>query len=231
MTDPIGDLLTELADAMQGVTTPFTRSDEADRIYEGYLFAQVIATAAECGARVTYEDCYEKEVSELVFRGAPGFIHARRRPFTHAVLYFGDARPIEVHLRVRVQVQAKKFDAESDILLVDTKAARVCRDKTQLPKASGCVLTIEGKYYPLGVPRDEALKYVGVRAYFPRTMASLFVTNSFSPSANKCLSQTAGHLPFEFGAMPGTRFQTYVRTYIRDALKKWVAGFDFDHRT
>lgn len=151
MTDPVGALLTELADAMQGVTTPFTRADEADRIYEGYLFAQVIATAAECGGRVTYEDCYEKEVQNLVFRGAPGVIHARRRSFTHAVLYFGAARPVEVHLRVKVQW--KNFDGESDVLLIDTKAARECRDKQQLPKPSGCVLTIEGKYYPLGVPR------------------------------------------------------------------------------
>lgn len=229
MTDPVGDLLAELANAMQGVTTPFTRSAEADRVYEGYLFAQVVATAAECGGRIAYEDCYEKEVQVLVFRGAPGSIHARRRLFTHAVLYFGDARPIEVHLRVKVQ--SKSFDAESDILLIDTKAARVCRDRAQLPKASSCVLTIEGKYYLLGVSRDEALKYVGVRAYFPRTMPSLFVSNSFSPLANKCLSQAAGPPPFEFGVMPGTRFQSYVRAHIRDAFKAWVCRFDFGHRT
>ncbi|MGW9192512.1 hypothetical protein [Micromonospora chersina] len=227
MTDPVGALLTELADAMQGVTTPFTRADEADRIYEAYLFAQVIATAAECGGMVTYEDCNEKEVQELVLRGAPGVIHARRRPFTHAVLRFGAARPIEVHLRVKVQW--KNFDAESDVLLIDTKAARSSRDKQQLPKPSGCVLTVEGKYYPLGVPRDEALKYVGVRNSFPPSMASLFVTNAFSPHANKCLSH-AGRLPFEFGVVPGTRFQTYVRAHIRQAFMKWVAGFDLGHR-
>jgi hypothetical protein len=227
VTDLVGDLLTELADAMQGVTTPFTRADEADRIYEGYLFAQVIATAAECGGRVTYEDCYEKEVQDLVLRGAPGVLHARRRSFTHAVLYFEAARPIEVHLRVKVQW--RNFDGESDVLLIDTKAARDSRDKRQLPKPSGCVLTIEGKYYPLGVPRDEALKYVGMRRSFPPSMASLFVTNTFSTHANKCLSH-AKRLPFEFGAMPGTRFQTYVRAHIREVFKGWVAGFDFGHQ-
>ncbi|WP_155374782.1 hypothetical protein [Catellatospora vulcania] len=227
MTDPIGDLLTELADAMQGATTRFTRADEADRVYEGYLFAQVIAAAAECGGRVTYEDCYEKEVQVLVFRGAPGVIHARRRPFTHAVLYFGAARPVEVHLRVKVQW--KNFDGESDVLIIDTKAARDSRDKQQLPKPTGCVLTIEGKYYPLGVPRDEALKYVGMRRSFPSSMASLFVTNAFSPHANKCLSHAKG-LPFEFGAVPGTRFQTYARAHIREAFKSWAADFDFGYR-
>ncbi|GIF48191.1 hypothetical protein DFJ67_3522 [Asanoa ferruginea] len=227
MTDPVGALLTELADAMQGVATPFTRADAADRIYEGFLFAQVIATAAECGGRVIYEDCYEKEVQDLVFRGAPGVIHGRgRRSFTHAVLYFGAARPIEVHLRVKVQW--KNFDGESDVLLIDTNAARHSRDKRQLPKPSGCVLTIEGKYYPLGVPRDEALKYVGMRRSFPPSMASLFVTNSFSTHARKCLSH-ANRLPFEFGAMPGTRFQTYVRAHIREAFKAWVAEYDFGH--
>ncbi|WP_018721700.1 hypothetical protein [Salinispora fenicalii] len=227
MTDPVGALLTELADAMQSVTTPFTRADEADRIYEGYLFAQVIAAAAECGGRVTYEDCYEREVRDLVLRGAPGVIHARKRPFTHAVLYFGAARPIEVHMRVKVR--SKNFDGESDVLLIDTKAARNSRDTQQLPKPPGCVLTIEGKYYPLGVPRDEALKYIGMRNSFPQSMASLFVTNSFSTHANKCLIH-AQRLPFEFGAVPGTRFQTYVRAHIREVLKRWVGRFDLAHR-
>ena len=133
------------------MTTPFTRADEADRIYEGFLFAQVIATAAECEGRVTYEDCYEKEVQDLVLLGAPG------------------------------------------------------------------------------VPRDEALKYVGMRRSFPPSMASLFVTNTFSTHANKCVSH-AKRLPFEFGAMPGTRFQTYVRAHIREVFKGWVAGFDFGHQ-
>lgn len=227
MTDPVGALLTELTDAMRSVTTPFTRADEADRIYEGYLFAQVIATAAECGGRVTYEDCHEREVRDLVLRGAPGAIHARKRPFTHAVLYFGAARPIEVHLRVKVR--SRNFDGESDVLLIDTKAARDSRDKQQLPSPRGCVLTIEGKYYPLGVPRDEALKYIGMRSSFPASMASLFVTNSFSPHANKCLVH-AQRLPFEFGAVPGTRFQTYVRAHIREVFKRWVGRFDFAHR-
>ncbi len=224
MTDTVDALLAEVTDAMRGVTVPFTRADEADRIYEGYLFAQVIAAAAECDGTVRYEDYYENEVKDLVFRGAPGVIHARRRLFTHAVLNFGEARPIEVHLRVKVQ--SKNFDAESDVLLIDTKAARGSRDKQQLPKPAGCVMTIEGKYYPLGVPRDEALKYVGVRSSFPPSMASLFVTNTFSPHANKCLSH-AKRLPFEFGTVPGTRFQTYVRGHIRESFKKWVADFDF----
>jgi hypothetical protein len=112
------------------------------------------------------------------------------------------------------------------VLLIDTKAARDSRDKQQLPRPSGCVLTIEGKYYLLGVPRDEALKYVGMRNSFPPSMASLFVTNTFSPHANKCLSH-AKRLPFEFDAVPGTRFQTYVRAHIREVFKKWVATFDF----
>ncbi len=228
MTQAVDDLLAELTDAVHTAATPFTRADQADRIYEGYLFAQVIAAAAECQGVVTYENSYEKEVQELVFRGSPGVIHARGRQFTHAVLRFGAARPIEVHLRVKVR--HKNFDSESDVLLIDTRAARDSRDKQELPRPSGCVLSIECKYYLLGVSRDEALKYIGVRHNFPPSMASLFVTNSFSPKANQCLSNTKGLL-FEFGVMPQTRFQTYVRAHIRQEFKTFVNNFDLGHPT
>ncbi|MFI5914596.1 hypothetical protein [Dactylosporangium sp. NPDC051541] len=110
-------------------------------------------------------------------------------------------------------------------MIVDTKVARDCRDKGQLPKANGCVLTVECKYYLAALPRDEALNYLGVRSGFPATMASLFVCNLFSPRANQVLS--GSRQPYEFGVLPGTRFQQYTRAHIREAMRRHVIAFDF----
>lgn len=226
MTSRVDELLTEISDALGEVTTPFTSADRADRIYEAYVFSQVIAAAAEAGGVVAYEDRNERPVQDLVFRGSPGAMHSTGRRFTHAVLTFGEARPIEVH--VRVKVRGKSLDSESDILILDTRAARDSREKRELPRSAGCVLTIECKYFLVSLPRDEAIHYVGVRASFPATMLSLFVTNSFSPKANQCLS--GSKWPYEFCVMPETRFQTHIRSHIREALKRFIVKFDYEHR-
>jgi hypothetical protein len=129
-----------------------------------------------------------------------------------------------------VKVRSRTFESESDVLIIDTNAARESRRKQRLPSPANCILTVEGKYYLIPLPREEALQYLGVRSNFPSTMASLFVTNSFSPKANQCLAQKAAALPYEFGVMPATRFQAYVRAHIRAALRRHVLRFDFGHR-
>jgi len=226
MTSRVEELLTELEAALDGVSTPFTAADTADRVYEGYVFSQVIAAAAEAGAIVTYEDRDEHEIKDLVFRGAPGVVHSRGRRFTHAVLRFGTARPVQEHLRVKAR--GRSLESESDILILDTKAARDSRRKGELPTASGCVLTIECKYFATGLLRDEALHYMGVRSGFPPSMPSLFVANTFSPKANQCLSALKS--PYEFEVMPDTRFQGHMRSHIREALKRFVIKFDYGYR-
>ena len=223
MSSRVDDLLAELSAAMPHVSTPYTTADRADRVYEVYLFAQVIAAAADGGAVVEFEDHDERPVKDLILRGAPGVLHRRGR-FTHALLRIGTARPVEVHLRVKVQ--GKTIASESDVLLLDTKNARDCRAKQQLPKAAGCVLSIEGKYYLTALPADEAFHYLGVRSSFPPSLTSLFASNSFSPRANQCLS--GSRLPYELGVLPNTRFQNYTRAHIRETLRRYVARFDFD---
>ena len=226
MTTPVDDLLAEIRAVLPRVTTPFTRADRADRVYEGYLFAQVVASAAECGGEVTFEDGRCNEVKDIVFRGAPGVLHSRGR-FTHAVLYLGQARPVEVHLRVKVL--GKAFESESDVLLIDRQAATDSRNKGELPKPAGCLLTIEGKFYTVPLPRDEAVQYLGVRSQFPPSMASLFAANNcFAAKANQCLS--ASKHPYEFGVMPDTRFQQYVRSQVRETLRRHVVKYDINHR-
>ncbi|MEU4161726.1 hypothetical protein [Actinoplanes sp. NPDC026670] len=227
MTAAVTQLLAELAAAMPTVRTPFTTADRAERVYEAYIFAQVVASAAECGALISYENGSEAQVKDLLLRGAPGALHVRDRGFTHALLQFGNARPIEMH--VRVKVQGKSFASESDILLLDTKTARESRDKRKLPAAVGCLLSIECKYYLVPLPRDEAIHYLGVRSNLSAKMQSLFVTNSFSAPANQCLGGEPW--PYEFGVLPGTRFQQYVRAHIRQIVKRFIVTFDLSHRT
>ncbi|MFI5492386.1 hypothetical protein [Actinoplanes sp. NPDC051859] len=93
------------------------------------------------------------------------------------MLRFGQARPLEVH--IRVTVKGRTFECEFDVLVIDTHMAQDGRDKNKLPTASGCVFSIECKYYVSPLPKDEAVNYLGVRDQFPK-MASLFITNSFS---------------------------------------------------
>ena len=77
MTTPVDYLLAEIRTVLPRVTTPFTRADRADRVYEGCVFTQVVASAADSGGEMTFEDSRCNEVKNLVFRGAPGVVHSR----------------------------------------------------------------------------------------------------------------------------------------------------------
>lgn len=225
MSDPITEMLADLNATMAGVTVPFTTASAADNVYEAYVFSLVVAAAAESGGRISYYDRFANEVKDLVFRGSPGLLHARGRRFTHAVIRFGQAPPIEVHLRVKVRGTSGS-DGECDILIIDSHTADTSRHKDAVPKGSSCELAIECKYYLVPLPIEAATAFSG-RSGDRSSLNALFAANRASPQVSKFLWNKKWM--FELGLLPSTRQVAYLKALVRETFKKYTAKYDPGH--
>ena len=98
----VDDLLIELQNHLQAAVS-YSTASEANDIYEGFAFSLVVATARKSGAAVHYEDVTGSKTHSLVFRTRPGRLWSTRHNYTHAVVEFGTAPALEVHVGVYVQ--------------------------------------------------------------------------------------------------------------------------------
>lgn len=225
MSDAVMEMLAELNAAMAGVTVPFTTASAADNVYEAYVFSLVVAAAAESGGRITYCDRYDIEVKDLVFRGSPGLLHARGRRFTHAVIRFGQAPPIEVHLRVKVRGGSGSH-GECDILIIDSHTADTSRRRDEAPPGGSCLLAIECKYYLVPLPIEAATAFSG-RCGDRSKLAALFAANRTSPQISQFLWNKKWM--FELGLLPSTRQVAYLKALVRETFKRYTGKHDPGH--
>ncbi len=86
-------------------------------------------------------------MTSLELRGSPGVIYSADPRWTFAVLDFGKAPLLEVHVRVKIAGGRTKTDGECDILIGDNHTAGTSRDKAQSPLASRCLAAIECKFH------------------------------------------------------------------------------------
>lgn len=73
------------------------------------------------------------------------------------------------------------------------------------------------------------LRAASCSATCTRLTTTLFAANNrFAAKANQCLS--ASKHPYEFGVVPDPRFQQYVRSQVRETLRRHVVKYDISHR-
>lgn len=180
------DLLRELRTHL-GAAVSYTTASQANDIYEGFLFSLVVATARKSGAVIRYEDVRDNRANGLIFRTSPGRLYSTRRNYTHAVVEFGIAPPLEVHVGVKVE-GSSGVEHECDVMAVDAEEAALCRREKTSPRATKCLLVIECKYYTAHLPLGQARGFAGLSADMGTRAHPIFVANIGSGNVTKYLT-------------------------------------------
>jgi hypothetical protein len=217
------DLLEELRTLLQAGAISYNSATAASDVYEGFLFALVIATARDSNADVYFENVRGTRVDDLIFRTTPGRLYSTAHDYTHAVIQFGPRAPgLEAHVGVLVQGNSG-VEHECDVLVLEADEARVCRQVRASPRTRKCLLAIECKYYLANLPLGVARGFAGLKDDLGQTH-TIFAANANSRSVKKYLSHRK--LTQEFGAIPGSRETEHLRTHIREAFKAYVSRHD-----
>jgi hypothetical protein len=217
------DLLDELEALLQAGAISYDSSSAAHDVYEGYIFALVVATARASRANVYFETVHGAMTNDLVFRTSPGRLYSTAQDYTHAVIQFGQIAPVlEVHVGVLVQGNSG-VEHECDVLVLEAEEARTCRQVRASPRTRACILAVECKYYLAHLPLSMARGFAGLKDDLGNTHA-IFAANTTSNSVKKYLSHRK--LTQEFDAIPGSREVEHLRTHIREAFKAHVNRYD-----
>ncbi|MEV4399998.1 hypothetical protein [Nonomuraea sp. NPDC049607] len=217
------DLLRELQSYLHGVTTSYRSSSDPNDVYEGYIFALVVTEALARGGLVHYEDVHGNKTSRLVFRTTPGRIYSRAHPYTHAVIQFGTARPLEAHVGVQVQGTSGVLH-ECDVLVLTADEAELSRSAGVAPKTKGCVLAIECKFYTSSLKLDLARSFQGLGADLGERGRPTFVSNGSSTTIKRYLSHKKRD--WEHDVLPGNTQVDGLRSKIREAFKVYLSRAD-----
>ncbi|MFI7130150.1 hypothetical protein ACIBQ1_30960 [Nonomuraea sp. NPDC050153] len=221
----INDLLRELNGYLSGVTTSYGSSSAPWDVYEGYIFALIVAEALDCGGTVRYETVQGQRTTRLVFRTNPGQIYSTTHAYTHAVITFGQvAPPLEVHIGVQVQGNSGVVH-ECDVLVLEKDEADLCRSGRVAPRSKSCALAMECKFYTtshlsLGLARG----FQGLVSDLASNARPTFVANISTPSVRRYFGHKNRH--WEDEAVPGSRSIPNLRSKIRDAFKFYLSKYD-----
>ncbi|WP_405165914.1 hypothetical protein OG203_12995 [Nocardia sp. NBC_01499] len=218
----VDELLAELRAHLRAAVS-YTTASMPNDVYEGFLFSLVIATARKSGAQIRYQDVNGSMASNLVFRTSPGWLYSTARNYTHAVLEFGRAPELEVHIGVKVQGNSG-VEHECDVVVLDAEEADLCRFARTSPRASKCLLVIECKYYTGHLPLGQARGFAGLSADLGRRAHPIFVANTGSGSVTKYL--TGRTLSRELHVVPRASEVEGVQSLIREAFKDHVGRRD-----
>lgn len=217
------DLVAEIQRLLINQNVSYNSASAVWDVYEGFMFSQVVATARQCGAAVSYRDVSGNVVNDLIFRTSPGHLHSARRRYTHAFIEFPDASPMEAHIGVMVQGKSGVLH-ECDVLVLPEEEAAICREQQIAPRGNQCVLIIECKYYTSGLRLAQARNFEGLRVDVSAEH-ELFVSNVGAPSVTRYLR--ARRRQFERDVTPSDLVQVgNVRSEIRKAFKYFLNTYN-----
>jgi hypothetical protein len=222
----VDDLLNELRTHLRAAVS-YSTASKANDVYEGFLFSLVVATARKSGAAVHYKDRVGNKTHSLLFRTSPGRLWSTKHNYTYAVVEFGTAPALEVHVGVYVQ-GSSGVQHECDVLVLDADEAALCRSERTSPRAAKCLLAIECKYYAAYVPLNQARGFAGLSMDMGNRDHSLFVANVGSGSVTKYLNRQK--IARELHAVPGAPEIEGVQSLIREAFKAHVGRSDSNLR-
>lgn len=225
----VDELLDELRVNLRAAVSYSTVSQVND-VYEGFLFSLVVDTARRSNAAIHYEDVEGNKTHYLVFRTTPGRIYSRAHDYTHAVVRFGNAPVLEVHVGVQVQGSSGAMH-ECDVVVLDAEEAALCRRERTFPRVAKCLLAIECKYYTAHLPLGQARGFVGLSMDMGSRVHSLFVANIASGSVTTYLTGRSNRKIFrELNVVPRASEIDGVRGLIREAFKAHVGRGDSNFR-
>ncbi|WP_433594114.1 hypothetical protein [Nocardia sp. CA-145437] len=216
----VDQLIAEIKALLSTGAISYNSASEGSDTYEGYIFALIVSTASRHGATVRYEDVHGAKANKLVFRTSPGQLYSTTQSYTHAVVEFDGAPPLEVHLGVRVQGTSGVLH-ECDVLVLSADEAALSRVQRMAPRGTHCILVVECKYYAassleIGLARN----FEGLRADV-RTQREIFVSNTRSASIVRYLD--ARNREFEGNVLPKSPQVGYLEAEIRRTFKSYLS--------
>lgn len=166
-----------------------TLATAASDLFELYVFSLLIRAARNEGAQVHYRDVHDQITSSLCFRASPGQIYGATHLYTHAVLDFGNNRPLlEAHIGIKVQGRAG-IAHECDVCILHRQEATECRADRREPRSSKVVIAVECKYYSSRLKLELAREFLGLSLVLTRLEGdSYFVSNTFENNVAKLLA-------------------------------------------
>jgi hypothetical protein len=218
----VDDLLRELRTHL-GAAVSYTTASAANDIYEGFLFSLVVATARKSGAVIRYEDVRGNKARNLTSRTSPGQLYSTRQDYTYAVIEFGRAPALEVHVGVKVQ-GTSGVEHECDVLVLDAAEAVLCRRLRTSPRAGKCLIAIECKYYTAYLPLGQARGFAGLSADLGNSAHPIFVANIGSGSVTKYLN--GRRVSRELNVISDAPEIEGVQSLVREAFKSHVGRRD-----
>lgn len=218
----VDDIIREMQSRLASSSVSYSSDSAANDIYEGFVFALVVDTAAALGARVHYEDVHGHRTNDLVFRTSPGRLYSTINPYTHAVVAFDGTPELEVHLGVYVQGNSRVLH-ECDVLVLDRSEAQESRQFGVIPRSRYCLLALECKYYCSNLQLGQARGFVGLNVDLGSNKA-LFVTNVTSTSVVRYLDHRKTN--WEHHVLPGNPQVEHLCSEIRKAFRSHVSQFN-----
>lgn len=188
------DLIQEIENNLSAALIPsYKNKAHAADAFEAFVFSIIIQAAVEEGAKlpIRWEDTDGIGTTSLTFRRSPGYINSKADRYTHAVLDFPNADPLEVHLGI-FAIGTADIPQECDIAVVKRSEAKKCRrviNGNVSIKSTHVLIGVECKCYEsskisLGLGRS----FLGLVKDFSAKQKFFFVFNNKYKSVEKLLS-------------------------------------------
>jgi hypothetical protein len=216
------DLVREVQRLLPNAITPaLSPSSKGNDLFEAFLFMLVLDAATSIGATIRYEDPYETTTRTLTLRTSPGRIYTTSPPYTHAVLRFDGADPLEAHVGIYVSGRSTVAH-ECDVAVIHKAEAQRARAEGVHPRSSKARFTVEAKFYatPLGIAL--AREFTGLRSDLS-AQTSLFVTNTTAENVARLLSHRCPVESYHPHVLPQSEAAADFRSTARKALQRYVS--------
>lgn len=160
-------------------------------IYEVYLWSLVFEAARTIGAAISFEDVLGQAATALTFRVSPGTVFPTRRAipirYTHAILTFGTAPPLEVHQGIYVTGKSG-LPHECDVAVITRNEGSACRMAGDAhPRCAKTIIAVECKYLSSNPGIDLARGFIGLTVDVWNENR-FFVCNLSQPEVQKFLT-------------------------------------------
>jgi hypothetical protein len=156
----VANMLAAVRGALPGaLSVNFTAATDPWDIFEAYTFAKVLEAARSDGYQIDYRGVRAGPPPQFVFRRGPGSIWSPR--FSYAVLSYGAAEPLEVHVGIGIEGQSGVAH-EADVSVLREGEAEIARRERFAPRARGCVFGFECKYYATRLDLSILREYLGL---------------------------------------------------------------------
>jgi hypothetical protein len=215
------DLIGAINSALVTPVASHSTSTPSYDLYEVFLFGVCIQAAESIGMDVSFQDAFDRPVSELVLRTSPSTIWSSAQAFTHACLAKDGEVRLEVHLGIYMRGNSG-VSHEGDVVVIDSHEAARARVLRTDPRVAHAAVMIEAKFYGSNVGLRTGREFLGLVTDVGGGPA-IFVSSSPGNRVHRLLSYR--HRSGHFELIPGSIQETELKGQIAMKLRDYLAQY------